>query len=251
MRGRGEAARAGRFALTGTLLASALGPWLVYLTLRPHVGSAAEALAIGGAIPAAWILARLAVTRRVDWIALASVVVLGVAVTVSFLSGGSALPLEVRSSVITGAIGLACVISVAAGRPLPVLLARVPGLYDSGSAQRIEQILADRGRRRRLAVITAWFGVVLLLDATVRVILAVAPPTATFLAVKGIASWGIIGLGLAGIVAYLRHARIRERNAESGHPPRSPGAAQPSPRSPSHPSEPSHPSLSAAPPRRG
>ena len=54
--------------LLRTLVVTAGLPWLVYILLRPHVNSDAEALAIGGAIPAAWIIGRLVVKHKLDWI---------------------------------------------------------------------------------------------------------------------------------------------------------------------------------------
>ncbi len=199
--------RAGQLALVRTLLLSALAPWLVYVLLRPHVKSAAEALAIGGSIPAAWVLARLVVRHRMEWLAAASVVVFAVAVTVSLLSGGSALPIELRSSVITGTIGLACLISVAIGRPLPLALARMRASGDTDRARAIEQVFTDPIRRHRLTVVTIMFGVTLLLDAAARAVLAVSLSTSTFLAVSGVTSWSIVGAGLALIVLYLRRRR--------------------------------------------
>lgn len=199
--------RAERLARAPTLLLSVVAPWAVYLILRRHVGSDTEALAIGGAIPAAWVLVRLALTRRVDWLALAAVTAFAVVLMVSVLSGGSALPLKLRYSVTTGAMGLACVVSALARRPLPLLLARVRGLYDSERASRIEQAFAAPDRRRKLTVATGLFGVTLLVDAAVRAVLAVTLPTAEFLAVSGVTSWAIVGAGVALLLIYLRRGR--------------------------------------------
>lgn len=209
--GRGGTARAGQLALARSVLLSAVAPWIVYLLLRPHVRSDAEALAIGGAIPAAWVLVRLAVTRRVDWLAMVFVAVFAVAVAVSLLSGGSASPLKLRYSVVTGAAGLACVISVIIRRPLPLVLAH-RSLHDTERARRIEKAFSDPVRRHRLTVVTCLAGIALLLDAAVRALLAVTLPTATFLVVSRVASWAVIGAGLAAVVLYLRIAASRPRD---------------------------------------
>lgn len=115
-------------------------------------------------------LARLAATRRVAWIALISAIVFVITVLVSLLSGGSALPIKLHSPVITGAAGLACVISVLVGRPLPAILARLPAFSDPDRRRRIERAASDPGRRRRMTAMTAMIGITLLLDA------GVAPP---------------------------------------------------------------------------
>ncbi len=203
-------ARAGQIVLVRSVLLSAVAPWIVYLLLRPHVGSDAEALAIGGAIPAAWVLVRLAITRRVEWLATVFVAVFAVAVVVSLLSGGSALPLKLRYSVVTGAVGLACVISVIARRPLPLVLAH-RSLYDAERARKIEAAFNDPARRHRLTVVTSVAGIALLLDAAVRAMLAVTLSTATFLVASRVASWAVIGAGLAVVVVYLRFTASRPR----------------------------------------
>ncbi len=222
--------RAGRLALARTLLVSVVAPWVVFVLLRPHVRSDAEALAIGGAIPAAWILLRLALTRRVDWIAVASVTVFAVTLVVSLLSGGSALPLKLRYSVTTGAMGLACVISVVVRQPLPVLLARLPALHDPERARRIQQVLDDPRRRHRLTVLTVVFGLVLVIDATVRAVLAISLPTTDYLAVSGVVSWIIVGTGLLLLWLYLRLSRRHDGTVPSGALPAGRGPAGNAPR---------------------
>lgn len=215
-RPRSGAGRPAQLALARTLLVSVVAPWAVYVLLRPHVRSDAEALAIGGAIPAAWILLRLALTHRVDWIAVASVTVFAVTLVVSLLSGGSALPLKLRYSVTTGAMGLVCAVSVAVRRPLPVLLARLPARRDPERAARIQQVLDDPRRRHRLSVLTAAFGLVLLIDATVRAVLAISLSTTAYLAVSGVVSWVIVGTGLVLLWLYLRLSRRRDGTGPDG-----------------------------------
>ena len=179
--------------------------------LRRHVGSDAEALAIGCAIPAAWVLVRLVITRRVEWLAAVFVAVFAVTVVVSLLSGGSALPFKLRYWVVTGLAGLACVISVIARRPLPLLLAHRP-LHDAERARKIEAAFNDPDRRHRLTVVTSVAGIALLLDAAVRAMLAVTLSTAMFLVASRVASWAVIGTGLAVVAIYLRFTASRPKN---------------------------------------
>jgi MFS family permease len=224
MPARRDVDRAKLLALGRSLLISAFAPWLVYVLVRPHVGSATEALAIGGAIPAAWALLRLAFTRKVEWLAVISAAVFAVTLVVSLLSGGSALPLKLRYTVTTGAMGLACVISIMIRRPLPLALARLPGLHDPDRAALIEQRFRAPRRRRRLTVVTGLFGVTLLIDAAVRAILAFTLPTTTFLAASPVASWVIVGAGVALLVLYLRHTRIRgQADPDAAEVPAEPG----------------------------
>lgn len=109
-------------AVAARLGAIIVVPVLAYLLLRPQVGSDAAALAIAGAIPAAWTLARLAWRRRVDPIGGLAVVGFGIALLLAALSGGDALLLKVREAPLTGAIGVVFLLSAAVRRPL------LPGL---------------------------------------------------------------------------------------------------------------------------
>ncbi len=56
-------------------------------------------------------------------------VVYGVALLVTWLTGGSALALELRDAVPTGLLGLACLVSVLVGRPLLDVLLRLLGRW--------------------------------------------------------------------------------------------------------------------------
>jgi hypothetical protein len=201
-----------KVSMLPTLAVRAAAPWLVYMLLRPHVSSDAEALAIGGCIPAAWIIARLAVTHTIDRIALASVTVLAVTVAVSILSGGSSLPIKLRYSVVTGAMGLACIGSVVLGRPLPLALAGLRSGGDAAQRDRLVQAFRDPVRRRRLTVATVLIGATLLIDAMVRAILAVSLSTVTYLVVSRAASWAIVGTGVVCAAISLRHGWSRARS---------------------------------------
>ena len=93
------------------------------------------ALALAGAIPVAYTLAILAVRRRLSTLGVVSVASFGIAVLVSWASGGNTLALELQDPALTGLIGIACLASVAVGQPLhPVILRRwaaaTPGTPD-------------------------------------------------------------------------------------------------------------------------
>lgn len=197
--------------LIRTLVISAAAPWLIYILLRPHVGADWEALAIGGAVPAAWVLGRLAVTRKVDWVAVASVVILGATVVVSLALGGSSLPIKLRDSIITGGIGLACIVSIMMNRPLLIALIHMRTHRNPEIASKVDRALNEPARHRRLTVATGLFGITFLADAVARAILAVALSTSTFLAVSGVASWVIIAIGVIPTLIYLRRGERRSR----------------------------------------
>jgi hypothetical protein len=179
--------------LVPSLVASFVIPIAVYFLLRPHVGSDATALAIGGALPAAWTLARLAWRWRLDPIGLIAVLGFGVALLVTVLSGGNALALKLHEAPLTGAFGVVCLVSVAVRRPL---LPTVLQLFGRSGQATI----------RRAAAATVVVGATFLTDAVTRVVLAVTLPTSTFLAVSREVSWAILGVGLVLLWRIRSHA---------------------------------------------
>jgi hypothetical protein len=171
-------------ALLARIAITVITPILAYVLLRPHTGSDAAALAIAGAVPAAWTVARCARRRRVDPLGVVAVTGFGIALLVAAVTGGSPLLLKVRDAPLVGAIGIACLLSAALGRPLLGPLLHLLGRgRDATSA--------------RLTVATAIVGATLTIDAITRVALAVLLQTSTFLAVDHEASWSILGAGMA------------------------------------------------------
>ncbi len=171
-------------ALLVRIAVTVITPLFAYLVLRPHTGSEAEALAIAGAVPSAWMLARFASRRRVDPLGLVAAAGFGIAVLVAAVPGGSPLLLKVRDAPLVGAIGLAFLLSAALGRPLLGPLLQLLGRDHQATSA-------------RLTVATVIVGATLTIDAITRVALALLLQTSTFLAVDHEASWSILGAGMA------------------------------------------------------
>lgn len=227
---RGEQQR----ALVVRMLVSAAGPWVVYTLLRSYVGTDAEALAISGAIPAAWVLIVLAWKRRVDLIALASVGLFALAIVLSLISGGSSLPLKIRGAAVTGVLGLACVVSVVAGKPLPLLVLQLRARRAPEAARLLQRARGDPARRHAITDLTTLIGITLLAAAAVRVILAVTLSTTAFLSVSSATQWAIIAAGGLPILWYVHRCR-RSASREGGEgSDREDPAARPVPGLPLH-----------------
>ncbi len=205
------------------LLAGLAVPVIAFVVLLRVVGNATGALAITDAIPVLWLIGFGIWRRRIEPIGLIAVAVFAIALVLTIAFGGSSLPLELRRAVFPGAVGLACLISIAAGRPLLLVAsARV-------RRARPEQAGADRpdldspGARRSLTIVTAIIGVTFVADAAAQIVLALTVSTATFGVVARIASYAIFGVGLAIVFLYVRftRARLRRRSeAERGPEPR-------------------------------
>jgi len=175
---------------------------VAYLILRQLLHDELQALAITELIPVIWALGFGLIRRgRIDPIALAAAVVLLAAIAVSIADGGSALPLKLRRGMVTGSIGLACLGSVALGRPLlPAVVRLVARVWpeSAGLTRRLSRYAAGHGA----SGLTVIIGVTLLADATAQVALAVSVSTAVFVGTARLARTGIFAAGLAACWIY-------------------------------------------------
>lgn len=194
--------RPGRMA--ASVVVNAGLPLLVYTLLRPHVGSDAAALAIGAAIPVTATVAVFAWRRWIDPIGVLSVAGFCVALIVLAFSGGNALVLELQDSLITGPIGLVCLLSAAVRRPLHLVLMRFLARNNPGWEQR----LRSPGLLRTSIVVTALVGAMLVLHALALLVLALVEPTATFLALSRPIGLAIIGAGVAVLLWYRNRRQV-------------------------------------------
>src|SRR5579871_539875 len=83
-----------------SLAISYLAPLITYFAVRPHVASDTAGLGIAWCVPVLWTLGSSLWLRRLDPLALAGVVSYGLALAISVLFGGGALPLKLRHAVI-------------------------------------------------------------------------------------------------------------------------------------------------------
>lgn len=186
------------------LLAGLLIPLAAFAVLAQTLASATTALAISEALPLLWVIAFAVWRRRIDWIALVPIAAFALALALTIALGGSSLPLELRRAVFPGLLGFACLASIAAGRPLLAVLA--------GRAERPHgRDLETPRARRALATVTAIIGVTCVTDAGAQVVLALTVSTTTFGLVARVASYAIIGSGLAVCGLYVRSVRARLR----------------------------------------
>ena len=78
------------------LIATVVVPIGAYLSLHQALGRVTPALAVSEGIPVVWLSAVAVWRRRLEPLALLTIVVFGVALVVTLASGGSALPLKLR-----------------------------------------------------------------------------------------------------------------------------------------------------------
>jgi hypothetical protein len=192
-------------AIAPSVVLNAVVPLVVYLLVRPHVGSDLTALAIGAVIPVAGTLLLSLVRRRVDLIGVVAVMAFGLALLVAFLSGGDPLVLKLHDAVITGPLGIVLLGSVAIRKPLHLVIFRIVARRNPKFAHVVQGPHAFRSSM----VITSLAGGMMAVHALVILLLAVAMPTATFLAVSRPIGWAVLGAGFAGILWWRKRLRAR------------------------------------------
>jgi hypothetical protein len=209
---QGHPGRAG-LAAPASLAINFAAPLLAYYLIRPHAGSSALALALAGAIPAAYTLVMLAARRRLDPAGAASVASFGIAVLISWASGGNTLALELHDLALTGLLGIACLVSVAIGRPLhPVILRLLAPSARYAS-------IACRTRGRPAMVTTTIIGIALTGHAVAVAVLALTQPTSAFVALQHPVGLPFFGLGIAGLFFYRSRLHARQATAARNDPP--------------------------------
>jgi hypothetical protein len=190
-------------ALLPSIALNAVAPALVYLLLRPVVGSDVVALAVGTAVPVAVTLAVLAWRRRVDPVGVVAAVGYGIALLVAVLSGGNTVLLELQDAVITGPLGVICLVSVAIGKPLHLLVMRVL----ARRRPELQVAVTGAGQRHRSAVFTSLVGATLTIHAAVLLVLALTVPTSLFVVLSRPVGLPILALGVCAMVWYRNRVR--------------------------------------------
>jgi hypothetical protein len=197
------------------LLVAVVLPLIAFLVLQRVLGNATGALAITDAIPMLGLVAFGIWHRRVEPLVLIAAAVLSLALVLTAASGSS-LPLELRRSVFPGAVGLAFLISLAVRRPLLVIASAKLGDALAQQTAQARPNLDWPGPEKALTTLTAIVAVTALADAAAQIVFALTVSTATFAEVARVASYAIIGSGLAVGALYLRFARARQRREGGG-----------------------------------
>lgn len=189
--------------LVVSVFVAGVAPVVTYVIARPRVESTAAALAITFAVPVAWAGLTALWRRRLDLDGSLTIGAYGLGIIVTVISGGSALPLKLHSAAETGAVGVACLVSVALRRPLLLVGVRLLARRRGRRRGVWRKTCAEPALLRTFSVITALVGVGFLIEAAGQVALALALPTLVFVAASLPARFAIYG-GEAGLYFALR-----------------------------------------------
>jgi hypothetical protein len=197
-------------AMAPSTIFGAVIPLAVYYAVRPHVSGDAPALAIAGVLPAAWVAFEWARKRHLD--AIGSITLFGflAGIAVSYLLGGNAFVLKVRDSAFTALFGLACLASLSLHRPLMFHLGKALSAGDDDNRRAAyDELFTLPTARRTFQIITAVWGVGLLVEAGARVLLAAILPTGEFVAASPIVGSVFFAGLFVFTLRYSKRARAR------------------------------------------
>ncbi|HXM01946.1 MAG TPA: VC0807 family protein [Chthoniobacterales bacterium] len=185
----------GKFFVALDFLVNLGGPFLVYQLAAGHMSETA-ALMLSSAPPILWSVAQLIWSRKLDTLSL--LVIAGIALSlVATLLGGSPRLLLVRESLITGIFGLIFLGSLLFPKPLMFYIVKTTVTKQGMSEEAFASRWSIPGFRSTFNLMTVVWGAGLLVEATVKIILAFTMPTGLFLVVSPIISYGIY-FGLLG-----------------------------------------------------
>jgi intracellular septation protein A len=185
----------GKFFVALDFLVNLGGPFLVYQLASGHMSETA-ALMLSSAPPILWSIGQLIWSRTLDAISL--LVIAGIALSlVATLLGGSPRLLLVRESFITGLFGLIFLGSLLFPRPLMFFIVKTTVTKQRMSEEAFSSRWSIPGFRFTFYLMTVVWGIGLLVEATLKIILAFSMPIGSFLVVSPIISYGIY-FGLLG-----------------------------------------------------
>lgn len=184
-------------------------PWLAYRFALPHLGETG-ALIASAVPPIVWSLIELVRFRRVD--ALSVMVVAGIMLSVGAMAlGGSPRMLLLRESLVSGAVGVAFLLSLPMRRPLIFFLARATVAREmEGGAERFETLWRERPALvSAMRLMTLVWGVGLTGETALRAWMALTWPIERFLVVSPFIGYGIYGALTLWTLWYRKTTRSR------------------------------------------
>jgi intracellular septation protein A len=194
-------------------------PFVIYNYAQPSLGDV-RALLASSAPPILWSLVEFARHRRLD--AVSVLVVSGIALSLlAMLGGGGARFLQLREKLVTGVIGLVFLGSALIGKPLIYELARASMRRKStAEAEQFEALQVHAGFRRTMTIMTLVWGLGLLADVAVSVVLVFVLSIREYLLVNPILGYGTMGALSMWSFLYGQRARRRgeARRAALGAP---------------------------------
>jgi intracellular septation protein A len=198
----GFSRRAIRIRILFTLIYAVVVPFLIYrvATSRFHL-SVVNALLLAALAPALGSLIEFVRKRQLSVLGLFAFAGIGAKVASALLFHDPHLVL-ISDSLLSGVIGLLLLGSVLIGKPVTVML--VTNMYAASPEQRaqMKQRLQASGAHRHVLLLTAMWGVGMLLLPVISVLLTYTLPIAPVVLIRPVIDYGMIAALAACTIAY-------------------------------------------------
>ena len=211
-----------------TILLNIVAPIVVYDVLSARGVADVPALLLSGIPPVIELLATIAIARRVDEFSVFVIILLILSVLVALVSGDARL-LLLRESAVTGLFALVLLASLLAPRPLMFYFGR--RFATDGSRDQVawwNGLWQYPGFRRTQYGITTMWGVTLLVEAVVRIVLTYRLPVATMVVVNNVLPTALLAALVLATVVWGQRARRAGSARRAGAADAPPSDAPPS-----------------------
>jgi intracellular septation protein A len=183
-------------------------PFLIYNYAEAPLGEV-KALLASSAPPILWSLVEFARHRRLDALSVLVVSVIALSL-LAMLGGGGVRFLQLREKLVTGVIGLVFLGSALIGKPLIYQLARASMRRKSeDEAQQFEALQIHAGFRRTMTVMTLVWGLGLIADVLVSVVLVFVLSIRQYLLINPAIGYGTLGALSLWSFLYGQRAKAR------------------------------------------
>jgi hypothetical protein len=180
-------------------------PIVVYYVLHLLGASSVLSLAAATAVSIGRTLVVAARDRRFDGFAALMGVMFGLGLALTLITGDPRVALA-KDSVLTGVTGAAFLGGCVVGRPLMFAMARRI-LPEARRAEADERWRNDPAYRSRLVALSLVWGVILLAEALVRIVLVYTLPVNVTVGLSHGLQFAAIALAVLCSIVYVRHAR--------------------------------------------
>lgn len=211
--------RAKAFNIRGLLISivlNAVFPFILYTLTKRYISSSElVALSVAAVFPIVTSIFDVVRSHRLDFIAILAL--LGIITSViGVLLGGDPKLLLIRESFLTGALGLACFVSLLMPRPLMFYVGRqfMAGNDPAKIAAFNAQWQIPRARQVHRLITTVW-GVAYVGEFILRVILVYTLPAGVVLIVSPFMTGGATVLAIVWTFSYVRRVSSRARAAQA------------------------------------
>jgi hypothetical protein len=185
-------------------------PLLIYWILTNSTSVSQFVALIAGGIPSLIVsIVGIIRQKRVDLLAGIVLIAIGVALIITVLGGNPKIYL-IRESFFTVTFGLAFLVSLVLPKPIMFYISRhFASGNDPASVARFNAFWQDERFRRSMRVMSAVWGVGLLLEAAIRVSLVITLSVEQFLAISPFVIYGIIAFLFIWTFRYGRTGSLR------------------------------------------